>query len=457
MRIGKPSDRCPWRRWVCENPSMSLFGLDAAALSRCLSQVAEIEGDFADAYCERLEEVEFLASGTPGLRVRLENGFSLRLVRGARSWTAASDSLDAESLMRGLRRIARVRPPASTSVPPFVMADVEPASMTPLRRFPAAVERSIRNRLAAFPLQLRVRRHRRWLQVVGSHLVSPLQSEVYFSCTADLPWGRYGALLPALDRAAAASVADALTAWFEARSAPPPESFTGALVMAPAAVAVFLHEAVAHVLEADSLAMTGRPEAAVGVQLGNRCLDVLDDPASAPTGIRRSTDDEGILVQRRWLLRQGVVEQILGDCQAARNSPLIAPGAGRRSHRHLPPVPRSTHLELLAGESSEAELIEGVENGLYVVKVTAGQLDPQSGRLSLGFPFARRIRNGRLEEPVGACRLEGAASDVLAAVTAVGDRRQSIGAGWCAKDGQRMPVWATAPALRIDEARILEA
>jgi len=451
---GKPADRRPGGGRVCENPAMPLFGLDTAALSRCLSQVAELEGDLADAYCELLEEVEIRPNGTPGLRLRREGGFSLRLVRGRQSWTAASDSFDAESLMRGLRRIARARPPAASGVPPFAAPRFEPDSLAPLRRFPAAVERSIRSRLAGFPLPLTVRRHRRWLQVVGCRLVSPVESEVYFSCSADLPWGRYGALLPALDSRAARSVAGELTAWFEARSAPPPESFEGAVVMAPGAVAVFLHEAVAHVLEADGLALTGHPEAAVGVQLGSRCLDILDDPGAAPEGIRRSIDDEGSQVQRRWLLRQGVVEQILGDCRTARESPLISPGAGRRADRHLPPVPRSTHLELLPGSCGDEELMAGVGDGLYVVKIAAGSLDPQSGRITLRFPFARRIRRGRLAEPVGACRLEGTAVDVLQAVVAVGERRLSSGAGWCAKGGQRMPVWATAPALRLESARI---
>ena len=94
----------------------------------------------------------------------------------------------------------------------------------------------------------------------------------------------------------------------------------------------------------------------MGVQLGNRCLNVLDDPSSAPQGVRRSTDDEGSQVQRRWLLRNGIVEQVLGDRQASHDSPLISPGAGRRSDRHLPPVPRSTHLELLAGDGKSESI-----------------------------------------------------------------------------------------------------
>ena len=60
--------------------------------------------------------------------------------------------------------------------------------------------------------------------------------------------------------------------------------------MGPSAAATFLHEAVAHALEVDTLAQSGDPEAAIGVALGSETLDILDDPMSGPVGLRRGTD-----------------------------------------------------------------------------------------------------------------------------------------------------------------------
>jgi predicted Zn-dependent protease len=57
-------------------------------------------------------------------------------------------------------------------------------------------------------------------------------------------------------------------------------------------------------------------------------------------------------------------------------------------------------------------------------------------------------------EPVGPCRLTGTVADLLAAVAAVGDRVRPAGAGWCAKGGQKLPVWATAPSLLLENVEV---
>jgi hypothetical protein len=46
--------------------------------------------------------------------------------------------------------------------------------------------------------------------------------------------------------------------------------------------------------------------------------------------------------------------------------------------------------------------------------------------------------------------LRGQVADLLTRVTAVGNEARPAGAGWCAKGGQKLPVWATAPALRLE-------
>ena len=230
-------------------------------------------------------------------------------------------------------------------------------------------------------------------------------------------------------------------------------------MLGPAAVAVLLHEAVAHALEADTLAATGRPEAAVGLRFAAPGVHVLDDPASAPAGVRRTVDDEGSPVCRRWLLRDGIVETPLADLRWSRASAAFLPGAGRRGSRHLPPGPRSTHLELLSGETAEADLLAEAAGGLFLPEASRGRLDPLSGEFELCFPWARRLARREpareIADLVGPCRLRGRVAEILERVTAIGQERRPGGAGWCAKGGQKLPVWAVAPALRLEGVEVV--
>ena len=194
----------------------------------------------------------------------------------------------------------------------------------------------------------------------------------------------------------------------------------------------------------------GRPEAAAGLDLGSQLVNVLDDPASAPSPVRRGTDDEGVPVVRRWLIQEGVVRQPLADLYAARNSDVLIPGAARRAGRFDAPTPRSYHLELLAGSTDEASLLRDAEGALYVAEASRGKLDSLTGIFTLRIPYAHVLAGGERTDIVGPFTVRGHVAELLNAVVEVADTPRSAGAGWCAKGGQRLPVWATAPSVLFD-------
>jgi predicted Zn-dependent protease len=435
---------------------VSFLEADMGALARCLTQISEDPAALVEGFFERTEQTAVTPQGeAPAYRVWREEGFSVRLASRDESWMVSRDGIDGAGFLEALRKTARrmaqgLRPPPrlrATPAPPVESAEAALA-------FAAAVDNELRRRHLAFPLRLEVRRHRRWIQLVGRELVPEPETEDFWSVRAALEGAAWGALLPSLDGDAVALVAGALATLFRSRDAASPAPRRGDLLLGASAAAVLLHEAVAHALEVDTLALTGDPTSAVGHHVGSAVLDLLDDPSGGPVGLRRSTDDEGVPVLRRWLLRRGTIEQPLADRHWARRSPALLPGAGRRQSRHWTPAPRSLHLELLPGKAALAELAAAVEDGLYAAEASSGFLDPLSGRFELRFPHGRRLVRGRLDERVGAFRLRGAVGDLLARIASAGRETTLAGAGWCAKGGQRLPVWSTTPGLLLQGVEV---
>ena len=190
------------------------------------------------------------------------------------------------------------------------------------------------------------------------------------------------------------------------------------------------------------------------MQLSEHPIDVLDDPGGAPHPMRRRTDDEGTPVVPRWLVRRGIVDQPLADQRWARRFASLAPGAGRRSDRHRLPGPRSSYLRLLPGEGALADLLGMAGEGLYLPEASRGRLDPATGAFELHVDHGRRIRNGTLREPFGHCSLRGRLTDLMGQVKAVGGTATVAGAGWCAKGGQKLPVFASCPEVLLDGVEI---
>lgn len=434
---------------------MPFSRLDSSAITRILSHVADEATDVADAFFERREDVEVQADGSPGMRVWREEGFAIRLMREDTTWLAARDGISSEIFQQALRRVARAMPRTPVSLPAF---DIEPWTSRPdaaeIQAFPSVVARAIKAHRVSFPFELTVRRHRRWVRTIGTRLASACEAETFYSIVSVLPWGRHGTLITDLRERNAETLASNLVRTYLARDAASPEPYQGVLVLGHAATAVLLHEAVAHALEADILARSGHPEAAIGVSMGSPLLNIFDDPASAPKSVRRASDDEGFPVTRRCLLRAGVVEQPLCDTLFARFSERLSAGAGRRGSRHWAPTPRSFHLELAPGETTSQDLVSDAEGGLYLPEADRGYLDPMTGRFTLHFPYGRRIRNRVPEEAVGPCVLRAQVSDLLDKVRGVGADVHAAGAGWCAKGGVKLPVWATAPELRLEGLEI---
>ena len=430
---------------------MTFPGFEPSAVARALGYLPEAASDFAEGYFERLGEVSFSPGEPNSLSTRAEEGLCVRLRSAGTDFYSSRDALTEDAFVAAYRQVARTLP----STPVILRHDAdswrgpeEPPEE--LMTAPARLQSRLLQRGVGFRYQASFSLHTRQVLVAASSLAGTAQSERYFSVRLRLPGGPWGTLLTSLGAGVPERLAD-LAAEFAKYAECEPEILSPrTLVLGPHAAAVFLHEAVAHTLEVDTLAAGGDPRAAIGHQLGSAELTVFDDPGSAPECVRRTFDDEGIPVVRRGLLRDGRIEQPISDRAWSERVDGLIPGGGRRADRSSLPGPRSSHLEVAPGESSPQELVRSTKDGLYLPMLSRGQLDPLKGTCRLDAPGAIEIRDGELGRRIGRCRVEGSAADLLHAVVAVGSDQQVAGAGWCAKSQQKLAVWATTPSLVLD-------
>ena len=300
-----------------------------------------------------------------------------------------------------------------------------------------------------------LRRHRRELQVVGPHLVPEPQRELYYSCRLGLPVGARGGAAARSRRAERRGARRSARRGLPRPRGEPAGDGVMPVVLGPAAAAVFLHEAVAHALEADTLALGGPSGGgARGRPSGRRACRFSTIPgpprrccaAAATTRARRSCGD--------------------GCCAPASSSNCSPTVAGVRSRRGSSPVPDAVPaatlpmvpaLELPAADAPASSSFDDLFAGSATASICRRRVAGRSSR-------SRGLFAAPAAWPAHPRRCPGGAGRRRVCCRArrrpprpgvgLADDRVLAGAGWCAKGGQRLPVWAQVPPLALDGVEV---
>ena len=224
------------------------------------------------------------------------------------------------------------------------------------------------------------------------------------------------------------------------------------IVLGPGWPGILLHEAIGHGLEGDfnrkkTSAFSGR----LGQRVASEGVTVIDDGTLPGRRGSLNVDDEGTPTQRNVLIENGILVGYMQDRLNAKLMGVAPTGNGRReSYAHVP-LPRMTNTFMLAGQDDPEEILKSVDNGLYAVSFSGGQVDITSGKFVFSASEAYRIENGRIGAPVKGATLIGNGPDVLTRVSRIGhDLALDEGVGTCGKDGQGVPVGVGLPTIRID-------
>ena len=168
-----------------------------------------------------------------------------------------------------------------------------------------------------------------------------------------------------------------------------------------------------------------------------------------------SIDDEGHETNRNMLIEKGILKGYMQDKLNAKLMNVKQTGNGRRESYASLPMPRMTNTFMLPGDFDSQEIIESVQNGIYAVNFSGGQVDITNGQFVFTASEAYKIINGKIEQPIKGMTLIGNGPEVLKKVSMVGnDLKLDDGVGTCGKDGQSVPVGVGQPTLKIDEITV---
>ena len=148
------------------------------------------------------------------------------------------------------------------------------------------------------------------------------------------------------------------------------------------------------------------------------------------------------------LVEDGILRSYMHDRISSGHFKVGRTGSGRRESFRFPPVPRMRNTYMLPGSHQPEEIIASVKKGLYAEMFSNGQVMIGAGDFTFYLKHGRMIEDGKLTRVVKDANLIGSGPKVLEQVQMVGnDLLLHSGAGYCGKDGQRVPVGFGLPTL----------
>ncbi len=235
------------------------------------------------------------------------------------------------------------------------------------------------------------------------------------------------------------------------------------VVISPEIAGIASHESVGHPYEADRI--LGREAAQAGesflepdskgMKIGSSAATVVDDPTVKGSYGYYKYDDEGVEARRRFLMKNGVVNEFLQNRATAAYFGIKSNGSARASSWDREPIVRMANTFVMPGNHTLEELLEGVKRGIYIKSYMEWNIDDKRWNQRYVGLEAWSIVNS---EPVTLVKrpiLELTTPAFWSAVDAVG-KDLDFQPGSCGK-GEPMsaiPVWFGGPSMRLRNIRV---
>ncbi len=228
------------------------------------------------------------------------------------------------------------------------------------------------------------------------------------------------------------------------------------VVMGAGGSGILLHEAIGHTFEADfNRKGTSIFSDKLGKKVAENFVNIIDDGTLPSNRGAINLDDEGIVSEKTYLVKDGVLNSYIHDRISANFYGVDPTGNGRRqSFRHVPlPRMRATYME--NGPHTTEEIIASVKNGVYVDSFTNGEVKIGAGDFTFFAKSGYLIEDGKLTQPIKDVNLIGNGPQALADMTMCSNDFKIDDSTWtCGKSGQSVPVTCGLPTVLVKKLTV---
>jgi TldD protein len=233
------------------------------------------------------------------------------------------------------------------------------------------------------------------------------------------------------------------------------------LVCGSEVTGIAAHESCGHPMEADRILGREMSQAGrsfiykggkywVGTRIGSDAVTVVDDPTVEHSYGYYAYDDEGVKSRRRFLYKEGVINEFLHNRESAAKLGMRSNGSSRSVNYDREAIVRMANTFVLPGAFTEEELIEDVKQGIFMKSFTEWNIDDKRFNQRYVGREAYLIRNGELQYPVARPVIETTTLKFWSAVDAV-SKKVEFDSATCGKGDppQGVPVYTGGPCLRL--------
>jgi TldD protein len=222
------------------------------------------------------------------------------------------------------------------------------------------------------------------------------------------------------------------------------------VVFHPSITGLLTHEALGHNSEADSIwsgesILAGR----LGEEVASPLVTMVDDPTLAGAYGSYLYDDEGTPAQRTVIIEGGRLRSYLHSLESAARLGHAPNGHGRADGSSYPAIVRMSNTFLAPGQSAFAELLRGIDRGIYLAQGHWGYVFVEKGLFTCHALVSRMIEHGELGELLRDVSVSGLTLETLQDIDAVGSDFEMLMPGMCGKAGQGAFIDAGGPHVRV--------